>query len=191
MKENNSYISKSYTYHTFEYAKNNVSELNEIALTDPSDVMNYYLLFGAVPANFGCKSGSDLFPEVGANEYSFTVKNVFNDQTRTISRYNLTTGYTTSIPYSGGYYYELDIAISDVYSTSNRDVGRLVLFPDGFTCYEDKTPVGLLTTDHYITFCEYSNASFWNALFDTYTSSNDGHGHRTFKTYTACNTVTI
>ncbi|HNX16639.1 MAG TPA: Ig-like domain-containing protein, partial [Bacilli bacterium] len=173
----NSY--RTYTYYSFDYVSANRSRLNldNVAMTDPVDVANYYIAFHAIPANYG--HGNTV------NESCATISEVnslFDDDARSITQYNRTTGYAQAVPWraatgqSKPIYYEFDIALDSSYSTSNRSVGRLVMWVYGWSCYDDLAPVAVYTDDHYATFGEYLNYGCFGSRFDSQTSTD---GYRT------------
>ena len=173
----NSY--KTYTYYSFDYVSNHSSslDLSSIAMIDPVDIANYYIAFHAIPANFG---GSSISENCGTTT---EVNSVFGSTyARQISQYSRTTGYATAVPWNaqdGGstpLYYEFDVGLSSSYTTSNRGVGRVVMWVYGWSCYSDGVPVAVYTDDHYATFGEYLNYGTFGTRFDSQTSSD---GYRT------------
>ncbi len=153
---------KSYTYHTLDYLSSHASEASSLALTDPTDVANYYMLFHTWPLNYFEKNdlntGSLYF---GTNAL------------RRVSKYTRTDGYATSVPYINAsgtnypVYYELDFDASGYYTTNNRGVGRLVVWEDGFSSKNyDSNPVIVYTCDHYATFREYLNNGSYGTNFN-------------------------
>lgn len=169
----NSY--KEYTYYSYDYVASNYNslDLDAIAMTDPVDIANYYIAFKEIPANFGAKTSVDQDCGSVSN-----VNNIFGDNARCVSQYSRTDGYAYGLPYnkhgSTGkpLYYEFDIDVDGNYSTSSRGTGRVVMWLDGFSCYEDNTPVPTLTYDHYATFQEYLNDGTWGTPFDTNNNPN-------------------
>ncbi len=159
---------KTYTYYSFEYVQAHPELADQAAMTDPVDVINYYQAFGRFPANYVAKQFSD-----GTTQTDFdTVKAVFGNDTRYVSRYDRTNGYALAVPYSthnssSPYYYEFDIALDSSYSAYNRGVGRVVAWADGWsgTGY-DHSPVCVYTDDHYATFQEYLNTGCFSVRFD-------------------------
>ncbi|MCB9498166.1 MAG: Ig domain-containing protein [Erysipelotrichaceae bacterium] len=173
----NSY--KTYTYYSFDYVSSHSGSLtlSSIAMIDPVDIANYYIAFHAIPANFG---GSSISEDCGTLT---EVNSLFGSTyARKISQYSLTTGYATAVPWNaqdGGstpVYYEFDIALLSSYTTSNRGVGRVVMWVYGWSCYSDNEPVAVYTDDHYATFGEYLNYGTFGTRFDSQTSSD---GYRT------------
>lgn len=49
----------------------------------------------------------------------------------------------------------LRIDVNGAYSLNNRQVGRVVVWEYGFSCYGNNNPVCIYTDDHYATFQEY------------------------------------
>jgi hypothetical protein len=173
----NSY--KTYTYYSYDYVYANQGSLNlaSIAMTDPVDVSNYYIAFHSIPANFGAGN------TVSETCASLTqVNTLFGDDARSIKQYSLTTGYANAVswnPTQGSsypLYYEFDIALDSSYTTSNRGVGRVVMWIYGWSCYEENTPVSVYTDDHYATFGEYLNYGTFGTRFDSQTADD---GYRT------------
>lgn len=115
--------------------------------TDISEIAAYYVAFGTWPNNYG-----------------------ISGKTYKVSEYNLTDGYTTSVPWSkSGYYYELDVDLDGTYTTSSRGVGRLVCFDKGFSDTANgygSEPVVVYSDDHYKTFQEYDNKGGWMKRFN-------------------------
>ncbi|HNX16640.1 MAG TPA: Ig-like domain-containing protein [Bacilli bacterium] len=173
----NSY--KTYTYYSYSYVSANSGSLNlsNIAMIDPVDVANYYIAFHSIPANFG--SGNTVNEDCGTLTQ---VKNLFGSSARSIKQYSLTTGYANAVswnPSSGSstpLYYEFDIALDSSYTTSNRGVGRVVMWIDGWSCYTGTNPIAVFTDDHYATFGEYLNYGYFGTRFDSQTSDD---GYRT------------
>ena len=152
---------KTYTYYSFSYASSHTDMINNIAMTDPVDVANYYTIFQEFPANY-CLSSN----------WSSTYA-VFGDKTRCVSQYERTDGYALSVPYAANpstnkpLYYEFDIAIDSSYNNSSRGVARVVAWKYGFSATGyDSNPVCTYTDDHYATFMEYNNLGGWNKRFD-------------------------
>lgn len=156
---------KTYTYYSFDYAQSHAYLKNEIALTDPVDVANYYTIFGEIPANYAFDS--DLYE----------CNDVFGSLTRKVQQFSSTTGYATSVPYncrpgtSKPVYYEFDIAINSSYDatvSSTRGVGRVIGWQYGFNSDYgyDTAPVCIFTDDHYATFQEFNNLGGWCTRFD-------------------------
>ena len=155
---------KRYTYYTYDYVASNPSCKEDAIQIEPIDVANYFIAFKTYPVNYVYKK-----------QYSAAYSLFFED-TRCVSDYSRTSGYATSVPYkadSSGkpHYYECDIALTSAYSSSNRGVGRLVVWEYGFD-YKgyDNSIVALFTDDHYASFSEYLNNGTWgdrfNAEFD-------------------------
>ena len=146
---------KTYTYYSKQYAYDNYSSIDKSKafMIDPVDVCNYYLAFHEFPANY-----------VTSSEKS-TYGSKFGSYARQVSTYSRTDGYATAVPYntrpgqSTPIYYELDIDVNGAYSLSSRQVGRVVVWEYGFSCYSDGSsiaPVCVYTDDHYATFQEYN-----------------------------------
>ena len=141
---------KTYTYYSKQYAYDNYSSIDKSKafMLNPVDVCNYYLAFHEFPANFVTKDEKSTF---GSK---------FGTYARQVSTYSRTDGYATAVPYnnkpgqSTPIYYELDIDVNGAYSLSSRQVGRVVAWEYGFSCYNDG-PVCVYTDDHYATFQEY------------------------------------
>ncbi len=177
--ENGSYTVKSYktyTYYSYEYIVANKTQLNlsEIAITDPVDIANYYIAFEEIPPNFGY-SGKSKKPDASI-DFCATVDQVealFGENAREISKYTRDSGYAVGLPYnphgsgSNPYYYEFDVDLDGTYTTSNRGVGRVVMWVDGWSCYETDAPVATVTYDHYETFAQYLGYSEFGTPFDT------------------------
>ncbi len=166
-KDNNYFVKDTLEYIYYDrddayyiLSSDNVDDdlYSKMVLTNPVDVANYYLLFNDFPVNYYDKSdATELY-------YDDFIK----DDLRCVSEYSRTDGYVKSVPmnYNNGAikYYELDIKLEDGYEPTNRGVGRIVIFTNGFkgNGYDD-SPVIVYTDDHYITFNEYNNAgSFIN-----------------------------
>ena len=145
------YETKEYTYYSKQYAYNNYNSIDKSKafMIDPVDVCNYYLAFHEYPANFVTKDEKS------------TYGSKFGSYARQLSPYSRTDGYATSVPYnnkpgqSAPYYVELDIDVNGAYSLNNRQVGRVVVWEYGFSCYGNNNPVCVYTDDHYATFQEY------------------------------------
>ncbi len=171
---------KEYTYHTLSYLENHSDEASSLALTDPVDVSNYYMLFHSWPLNYFLKE--DL--NYGASYFT-------SDTLRRVSPYSRIDGYATSVPYetepnkTTPIYYELDFDASGYYTTTNRGVGRLVVWEYGFTSLNyDTNPVIVYTDDHYATFKEYSN-------FGTFSQNFNAENHSTGYKHTAANILKL
>ena len=150
---------KEYTYYTVEYVQTNPSVLDQAAMTDPVDVINYYIAFGKIPANYAFKDSDELT----------TVKNLFGNKARVVQEFSKTTGYVRYVPYnsSGLVYYEFDIALDSSYKTTSRGVGRVVMFLNGFSATGyNNMPVAVYTDDHYATFQEYLNDGTFSIRFN-------------------------
>lgn len=152
--------SKTYTYYTFDAVQANPSLASLAAWTDPMDVANYYVAFGVEPANYAL-----------SNYYSSRYS-VFGSAARKVSSaYYRTDGYVNAVPlkWNGSQpyaYYELDIDVNG-YSSSNRGVGRVVVFTGGFTAAGyDSSRVAVFTDDHYASFQECYNNGSWSARFN-------------------------
>ena len=156
---------KRYTYYTYDYVSEHPECADDAAMTDPVDVCNYVLAFGCAPANYGQMSGKTVNPmEDGETIHTVDseMKELFGSKTRAVSQFSRTDGYATAVPHAGSplNYYELDIDTNGLYSTSSRQVGRIVYWATGF----DKASYGngsqgvcVFTDDHYATFSEYNN----------------------------------
>ena len=153
--------SKEYTYYD-QYEALSYLELHgkdelydEMVLTNPVDVANYYMLFNTWPVNYMNMDDALICYEDDA--YSF-----MKDDIRCVSAYSRTNGYVKTVPLNMNngniLYYELDLKL-DNYSPNSRSVGRLVVFTNGFDSdgYSN-SPVIVYTDDHYATFKEYNNA---------------------------------
>lgn len=169
---------KRYTYYSFEYLEDYHSSLSisldDVAMTDPVDIANYYIAFKRIPPNFCYKYSLDHHDYVGS---SYRVYNLFGSKTRVASEYNRTNGYAVGIPYNYDYdfhYLELDVDLTGSYTTSNRDVGRVVVWATGWSNYLSSTPVATFTRDHYETFEEYLGGGRFSTPFDT----NNDISHR-------------
>ena len=174
----NSYTVKStkrYTYYTFNYVKEHKDELNleEIALTDPVDVANYFIAFHCAPVNYISYNKAQLDDSVGVKSLGSQtdVQQMFGNKARYVSKYSKTSGYAIGIPYYGSTptYLEFDFDGNGKYSLNSRDVCRVVLWASGWegTGYGANIPVATYTDDHYVTFREYNNYGGWNLPFDT------------------------
>ena len=158
-------LTKTYTYYSKQYAYNNINSIDkdEVFMIDPVDVCNYYLAFHEFPANY-----------VTSGEKS-TYGSAFGSYARQVSTYTRTDGYATKVPYnnrpgqSTPIYYELDIDVDGTYSLSSRQVGRVVVWQYGFSCYTDGSsvaPVCTYTDDHYATFQEYDCMGGFSVRFN-------------------------
>ena len=110
-----------------------------------------------------------------------TAYKIFGDLTRCVSIYSREDGYAKSVPYQENYstgevkYYECDIALDSNYKSSNRGVGRLVVWFYGFaknkgaTGYDDSI-VTTYTDDHYQSFSEYLNTGKFSKNFNAETN---------------------
>ena len=164
---------KNYVYHSSSYVINNDLDPAYYSYTEPVDIANYYYLFGAVPPNFGYNNYFDSDASYSPVLSRSTILNHFGyDYARNVSTYDRESGYAKSVPYkshgSSGLplYIEFDIDLYDDYTIYNRDVGRMVTWIDGFSCYSDSGPVSTFTGDHYWTFWEYDNMGGFNHEFD-------------------------
>lgn len=149
---------KKFVYHSLSYLTSNYSSKNkadELALVDPLDVASYYMLFHAYPLNYAISQDKNKR------------KNYFSENLiRQISQvYKRTDGYAKSVPYNKASYVELDFDAIGNYSLGQRGIGRLVVWFDGFKCY-DNNPVITYTDDHYETFSEFNNYYSFNQTFD-------------------------
>ena len=152
---------KTYIYHTRDYLYNNYSSSNadELALIDPIDVCNYFMLFHTYPLNFFLK-----------DEYNLGGKYFTSSKLRRVSPYSGEYGYSEVVPDNGGTYYELDIDTDGYYSFTNRGMGRVVVWAKGFGSKGyDKNPVCVYTDDHYATFMEYMNYGVFAERFNAET----------------------
>ena len=79
-------------------------------------------------------------------------------------------GYARSLPDVNDYtYYELDIAIDSSYTTSNRSIGRIVGWENGFNNSSNRNGnyrVCHFTDDNYATFQEFNNLGQFLSKFD-------------------------
>lgn len=186
---------KTYTYYSFSYVQElyneDPSSFNpaKYAIVDPVDVANYYAIFQEIPANYG--GGSDVTIKTCGSKSA--VKNIFGTTyARCVSQWNKDNGYATSVPVntsaSNFYYFEFDIASYSGYTTSSRDVGRVVTWINGFdNAYSDGYPTSVLTLDHYVTFQEYLGCGRWGESFDV--NNGDGLYHRVNNEYISNNTL--
>jgi len=171
---------KEYTYHTLSYLETHKEEANSLALTDPVDVSNYYMLFHTWPLNYFEKE-----------DLSFGATYFTSEKLRRVSPYSRIDGYATSVPYKNEpnkdtpIYYELDFDASGYYSTTNRGTGRLVVWHYGFTSDSyDTNPVIVYTDDHYATFKEYLNYGVFGQNFNA-------EKHSTGYKFSASNILTM
>lgn len=152
--------SKTYTYYTFDYVESNPSYADDAAMITPTDVSNYYIIFGEFPANYGYSSKRAKLAEV------------FGSNARLVSQYSRTDGYATAVPWRNQpgkdtpLYYEFDIDVDSTYTTSSRGVGRVVAWTYGFTCYDEYTTC-VYTDDHYATFQEFNNFGGFGPRFNS------------------------
>ena len=152
--------SKTYTYYTFDYVESNPSCADDAAMITPTDVSNYYIIFGEFPANYGYSSKKAKLAEV------------FGSNARLVSQYSRTDGYATAVPWRNQpgkdtpLYYEFDIDVDSTYTTSSRGVGRVVAWTYGFTCYDEYTTC-VYTDDHYATFQEFNNFGGFGPRFNS------------------------
>ena len=154
---------KEYTYYSKQYAYNNYASINksEAFMLDPVDVSNYYLAFHTFPANYVTKDEKS------------TYGSKFGSYARQVSTYTRTDGYATAVPYNKQpgqntpIYYELDIDVNGAYTLNSRQVGRVVVWEYGFSCYADDLPVCVYTDDHYATFQEYNNMGEFASRFNS------------------------
>ena len=164
---------KEYVYHTYDYLSNHPSEANDICLTDPVDIANYYLLFHDFPLNYQDQNDGSV------------PKNLSRAQ----STYSRRNGYATSVPFkdgSGFVYFELDIDNTGRYypGKNGRGVGRIVIWENSFNFSEyNNHPVIVYTDDHYNTFREYMNDGSFGPRFKA-------EGHWATYTYTKPTTLT-
>ncbi len=166
---------KRYTYYSYDYVESHPEYVSVAAMVDPVDVCNYFLAFGCAPANYG-KSGTvsplrdgKTLPSVSDVDY------LFGSNARVIQQYSRTGGYADSVPYYGysPTYYELDINFDGNYSTSSRQVGRVVVWATGFTGTDygsGSQAVCTYTNDHYASFREYNNFGGFMPAFSAETN---------------------
>lgn len=167
---------KTYTYYTYAYVNSHQSVKDDAAMIDPIDVCNYYEAFGCAPANYGTYN---TFSGPLRDGVSLPTKNqvssLFGSKARCISEYSRTDGYAQMVPYNNAsgksvpLYYEFDIDTDGNYSVTSRQVGRVVGWDYGFSCYSntaDHLPVCVYTDDHYATFQEYNNMGGFSPRFD-------------------------
>ena len=177
----NTLETRTYTYYSKQYAYDNYNTIDKSKafMIDPVDVCNYYMAFHEFPANY-----------VTSGEKS-TYGSKFGSYARQVSTYSRTDGYATAVPYnnrpgqSTPIYYELDIDVNGSYSLSSRQVGRVVVWQYGFSCYSDGSivaPVCVYTDDHYATFQEYDNMGGFASRFNSERSVVN-------KVYTPLNTL--
>ena len=161
--EGNKYVineTKRYTYYTYDYVVNNPEVAESASYVTPTDVANYFIAFGTYPANYVIKKSYK------------TAYNLFKENTRCVSDYDRTTGYANYVPYKANssgkpHYYECDIALEPTYSSSNRGIGRVVVWEYGFSYVGyDASIVAVYTDDHYATFQEYLNTGKWGERFN-------------------------
>lgn len=162
---------KTYTYHSSSYVIDHHLDAASNSYVEPMDIANYYYLFNSVPPNFGMNKYFDSDASYATVLSSSKIYSYYGEElTRLANTYSRIDGYANSIPYnkhdSSPLYIEFDVALSEDYSINSRDVGRLVTWVDGFSCYSDKGPVSTFTGDHYYTFWEYDNMGGWNHPFD-------------------------
>lgn len=172
IKEGNNYKiieTKKYVYYSYNYISRNKSLASEASLTSPLDVSNYFIAFKTYPCNY-----------VLSKNYNTAYK-IFGNLTRCVSIYSREDGYAKSVPYQENYstgevkYYECDIALDSKYKSSNRGVGRLVVWFYGFaknkgaTGYDDSI-VTTYTDDHYQSFSEYLNTGKFSKNFNAETN---------------------
>ena len=172
IKEGNNYKiieTKKYVYYSYNYISRNKSLASEASLTSPFDVSNYFIAFKTYPCNY-----------VLSKNYNTAYK-IFGDLTRCVSIYSREDGYATSVPYQENYstgkvkYYECDIALDANYKSSNRGVGRLVVWFYGFAKNKgaigyDDSIVTTYTDDHYQSFSEYLNTGKFSKNFNAETN---------------------
>lgn len=172
IKEGNNYKiieTKKYVYYSYNYISRNKSLASEASLTSPLDVSNYFIAFKTYPCNY-----------VLSKKYNTAYK-IFGDLTRCVSIYSREDGYAKSVPYQENYstgevkYYECDIALDSKYKSSNRGVGRLVVWfyvfakNKGAIGYDDSI-VTTYTDDHYQSFFEYLNTGKFSKNFNAETN---------------------
>lgn len=155
---------KSYTYYSNDYVNEHPEVASKAAITEPMDIINYYLAFHEYPANF----------VKNINNYLRRNENVFGSKLRQVSNiYSRTDGYVNAVPYnkSNFSYVEFDVDIDNSYFVSesrvSRGVGRVIIFETGFiNDGYDASPVGIFTDDHYATFQEYYNNGIFSKRFN-------------------------
>lgn len=185
---------KRYTYYSYEYVSSNPSYKAQAAMTNPVDVCNYFIAFGSAPANYGAKSSFSPLRDGKEIPTKSQVDSLFGSDARIISKYSGTYGYASAVPYYGTpTYYELDIGLDSSYSTSSRQVGRVIGWATGFSGSDydyGSQVVCTFTDDHYSTFREYNNYGGFMPAFNaeksiagarwsnptTYDSSSFNHG---------------
>lgn len=153
---------KRYTYYSYDYINEHQELKSVAALTDPVDVCNYFLAFGCAPANYGVNGDTYAFKDGKYLPSKTEAKDLFDDDARCVSTmYTRTNGYANAVPYFGSpKYYEFDIDTNGLYSVTDRQVGRVVIWTTGFTGsdYGNGSQVVCdYTDDHYATFAEYNN----------------------------------
>ncbi len=168
-------LTKTYTYYTYDYVEANPSCIDDAAMVDPIDVCNYFLAFGCAPANYGQQNTVNPLRDGETVPSKSEVNSLFGNKARAISQYSRTDGYALYVPYNNKYgdskplYYELDIDNDGNYTTSSRQVARVVAWDYGFSCYSDPIdhiPVCVYTDDHYATYQEYNNMGGFAPRFD-------------------------
>jgi len=154
------YYYSTLTYYTLEYVEDHPEVVEDATYTAPNIIIAYYSAFGTYPANYTTSKNWNKTYEI------------FGENTRRVStEYSRTDGYVQYVPYAtmdgDVSYIELDIALDDTYSKTNRGVGRVVIFFYGFdsTNYNGSI-VGLYTDDHYSTFQEYYNTGQFGSRFN-------------------------
>ncbi len=155
--------SKEYTYYSQEYLLQNLEDIDQIALTNYQDVINYFLAFSIAPPNYS---------------YEEEMIAYFGTYYRRISDiYSRTDGYVNALPINQNnlFYVELDVEIGlnnyIVNNRLNRGVGRIIIFFNGFdsSSYQGDY-VAIFTDDHYATFFEYYNNGFFSHRFNAQTN---------------------
>ena len=156
---------KEYTYYTYEAVQSNTSLASVAACVEPIDVINYYIAFGQIPANYVSKKSTKFN----------NAKNIFGSNTRVYQIFDRTDGYAQFVPYETvngkPSYYEFDIAIDSTYGYNSRGVGRVVMWDYGFSTSKgasgyDSAPVAVYTDDHYQSFMEYYNNGTFSYRFN-------------------------
>lgn len=167
---------KTYTYYTYNYVNSHPEVKNDAAMIDPIDVCNYFEAFGCAPANYGQTNFSTTFRDGVAVPSKAQVSSLFGNLARCMSKYSRTDGYATHVPFNNAsgsstpVYYEFDIDTDGSYTVNSRQVGRVVAWDYGFSCYSsvsDYLPVCVYTDDHYATFQEYNNMGGFSPRFDS------------------------
>lgn len=185
---------KTYTYYSYDYVESHLGSLDieEIAITEPMDIANYYIAFGCIPFNYVGTTN-----EVGGDFASKSTPctdldyatSIFGKYTRQVSQYNRTSGYGSAVPYGTKQkYLEFDFDGDGTYYKNGnftRGSNRIVIWSQGWTNYNGD-PTAVYTDDHYDTFREYLNNGSWGQSFKAQDKAN-----RLFVTHGATNTISI